>query len=90
MYNNISQDEFFGLILMLINQCPAFFISSSSVKKNINNNKQLKLDIISLKPLNKLIIKIAIAQLSPFPRPSTRLQGKQMFMYIFFCPINNL
>ena len=45
-------------MMMLMNQYPAFFISSSTDKTNINKNQQENLEMIYLQPVNKLMMNI--------------------------------
>ena len=59
-------------MMMLINQYPDFRISSS-VAKNINNNKQEIFDMINYHKVNQLMVTSTIKQTEPSPQPSTNL-----------------
>ena len=67
-------------MIIFINKCPDFCISSSTAETNISTNQQENLETIALQPVNQLIMTSAIAKYAPFPRPSTNLQGKQIYI----------
>ena len=54
---------------------------SSNTETKIEITQQELLEIIDLKPFNKLMMPSVATKLSPLPRPATSLQGKQRFMY---------
>ena len=64
--------------MMLINQSAYFYISHSTDKTNINNNKQGKLSMISFQPVNEFMSKNKMTHPAPLIQPSSIICSKQI------------